>query len=160
MSKVTWPCTDASQRRFSTLRWKLFLFYIPFMQKKKKRCLKNVFQYCAVEKQSLFHCVCAQLQYYIRLVPCLCMPTLTSTSITVGYIQPTTRNRYTKQLLVLSGGMRGKVRMLLQGPCVGTASAGRVEITATQERPIAQRLRSSKRRWEQWVWIPLGKGGI
>lgn len=52
-----------------------------------------------------------------------------------------------------------KVRMLPGGPCVGTASAGRVEVTATQEQPIAQRLRSSKRRWEQWVWIPSGRGG-
>lgn len=54
---------------------------------------------------------------------------------------------------------KGKVRMLPGGPRVGTASAERVGVTATWEQPIAQRLRSSRRRWEQWVWIPSGKGG-
>ena len=40
-----------------------------------------------------------------RLALCLLRPTLTTTSITVGYRQPTTRNRCTRQLLVLAEGM-------------------------------------------------------
>lgn len=39
-----------------------------------------------------------------RLAPCLLRPTLTTTSITVGCGQPTTRNGYIRQLLVLAEG--------------------------------------------------------
>lgn len=40
-----------------------------------------------------------------RLAPCLLRPTLTITSITVGYGQPTTGNTCTRQLLVFAEGM-------------------------------------------------------
>lgn len=87
-------------------------------------------------------------------------PPLATTSTTAGCGRPTARSGYTGQLLVLAEGTAGG-----NGPDAfartsrGHGFSRRVEITATQERPVAQRLRSSKRRWEQWVWIPWGEGG-
>lgn len=79
----------------------------------QKRFLKDPFQYCAASQQGFFpKCMCRAAvthpfmeAFNQRLAACLLRPTLTTTSITVGCGQPTTRNGCTRQLLVLAEGM-------------------------------------------------------
>lgn len=128
-----------------------------------KRCLKDHLQYRAATEQ-VFSPKADVPSCHVpsphRSAHGWLWPALATTSITAGCGRPTARSGYTGQLLVLAEGTGGG-----NGPDAfartsrGHGFSRRVERTATQERPVAQRLRSSKRRWEQWVWIPWGKGG-
>lgn len=111
----------------------------PFQKKKRKKVLERPLQYYAANKQYFF----LKSVYILR---CHAMPLATHPCS--GQLQPpfplhihSLQQEMGSQdgfWCLLKVQKKGKVRMLLWGPCVGTASAGRVgreEITATQEQP-------------------------